>query len=94
MAMVKLNVFYWHIVDSQSFPLCLSSEPELAVLAQKGAYKDKWTYKEDEVKEVVRYAGERGVDVVLEIDTPGHTDIIALVRRGSIPIVSHPCTSG
>ncbi|RSH95335.1 N-acetyl-glucosamine-6-phosphate deacetylase [Saitozyma podzolica] len=56
MAMVKLNVFHWHITDSNS--------PH-----QK--------YSEDEVRMIVQYAGERGIDVVLEIDTPGHTAIVA-----------------
>ncbi|KAL1406042.1 Glucosamine-6-phosphate isomerase (Glucosamine-6-phosphate deaminase) (GNPDA) (GlcN6P deaminase) [Vanrija albida] len=72
MAMVKLNVFHWHITDSNSWPLDLFEFP---LLAQKGAYRGR-VYSEDDVRDIVQYAGERGIDVVMEIDTPGHTSII------------------
>ncbi|CAE6464182.1 unnamed protein product [Rhizoctonia solani] len=73
MSWVKLNQFHWHIVDSQSFPLVLSKFPELA---EKGAYSSKQVYTEADVKGVLTYAAQRGIDVMLEIDTPGHTAII------------------
>jgi hexosaminidase len=69
MSRVKLNVFHWHITDSQSWPLSLKSLPELA---EKGAYQTR-IYSEDDVKDIVAFAAERGIDVVIEIDTPGHT---------------------
>ncbi|KAK4684350.1 hexosaminidase, partial [Tremellales sp. Uapishka_1] len=73
MSFVKLNVFHWHIADSQSWPLDLSSHPELAAAA---AYSSTSIYTEDTIKQVVAYAGARGIDVVIEIDTPGHTATI------------------
>ena len=73
MSMVKLNVFHWHITDSNSWPLDLQAYPELA---GRGAYSAEQKYSEEDIREVIRYAGERGIDVVLEIDTPGHTAII------------------
>ncbi|KAJ1303293.1 hypothetical protein OPQ81_011490 [Rhizoctonia solani] len=73
MSWVKLNQFHWHIVDSQSFPLVLSEFPELA---QKGAYSSKQVYTEADVKDILTYAAQRGIDVMLEIDTPGHTATI------------------
>ncbi|CAE6448085.1 unnamed protein product [Rhizoctonia solani] len=73
MSWVKLNQFHWHIVDSQSFPLVLSEFPELA---EKGAYSSKKVYTEADVKGIITYAAQRGIDVMLEIDTPGHTAII------------------
>jgi hexosaminidase len=72
MAAAKLNVFHWHITDSNSWPLDLAALPELA----GGAYSPSQIYNEDDVRELVAYAGERGIDVVMEIDTPGHTAII------------------
>lgn len=72
MAKVKLNVFHWHIVDSQSWPLDLKAFPEIAA---KAAYQTR-KYSEADVKEVIAYAAARGIDVVIEIDTPGHTDSI------------------
>ncbi|KAK8843396.1 hypothetical protein IAR55_007053 [Kwoniella newhampshirensis] len=75
MSLVKLNVFHWHVTDSNSWPLVLKGFPELA---SEGAYSPEEVYTEEDVKEIVKYAGERGIDVLLEIDTPGHTAAIAL----------------
>nr|XP_043624324.1 beta-hexosaminidase 2 [Erigeron canadensis] len=66
----KLNVFHWHITDSQSFPLVLKSEPELA---GKGSYGSGMEYSVDDVKRVVEFGFEHGVRIVPEIDMPGHT---------------------
>ncbi|CAK5269834.1 unnamed protein product [Mycena citricolor] len=73
MSWVKLNMFHWHIVDSQSFPLSLPDYPELA---QKGAYSANEVYSPQDVEDIVQYAAERGIDVLMEIDTPGHTTAI------------------
>ena len=64
----KLNVFHWHIVDSQSFPLQLHSLPNLV----KGAYTPEEVYTPEDVKAIVDYAQARGVRVIPEFDTPGH----------------------
>ncbi|KAJ7465078.1 glycoside hydrolase family 20 protein, partial [Mycena latifolia] len=74
MSWVKINTFHWHIVDSQSFPLSLPDFPELA---QKGAYSASELYTPTDVQDIVAYAAARGIDVLMEIDTPGHTAIIA-----------------
>jgi hexosaminidase len=55
MSMVKLNVFHWHITDSQSWPLDLSGYPELA---SGGAYSLSRKYTEEDIKGLVQYAGE------------------------------------
>ncbi|KIN96874.1 glycoside hydrolase family 20 protein [Pisolithus tinctorius Marx 270] len=73
MSWVKLNMFHWHITDSQSFPLQVSLYPELA---NNGAYSPQEVYTESDVQYIVSYAAARGIDVLLEIDTPGHTAII------------------
>uniref|UniRef100_A0A0A9SQM9 beta-N-acetylhexosaminidase n=1 Tax=Arundo donax TaxID=35708 RepID=A0A0A9SQM9_ARUDO len=70
MAANKMNVFHWHITDSQSFPIELPSEPELA---EKGAYGEDMRYTVHDVKRIVEFAMSRGVRVVPEIDSPGHT---------------------
>ncbi|GJE92637.1 glycoside hydrolase family 20 protein [Phanerochaete sordida] len=73
MSMTKLNQFHWHITDSQSFPLVV---PGFTEVAAKGAYSSSMTYSPSDVQDIVSYAAQRGVDVVAEIDTPGHTAII------------------
>lgn len=91
MAMVKLNVFHWHVTDSNSWPLDLDRYPELAA---KGAYSRSETYSQKDIQMIIDYAGhvslslrkrelgwpkarQRGIDTLLEIDTPGHTASIA-----------------
>jgi hexosaminidase len=76
MSWVKLNTFHWHVVDSQSFPLVI---PGFEKLAQKGAYSPDRIYSPDQVKDIVAYAAARGIDVIAEIDTPGHTAVISQV---------------
>ena len=55
MSMAKLNVFHWHVVDSQSFPLEIPGFPELA---QKGAYSSQEIYTKADVQDIVKYAAE------------------------------------
>ncbi|KAG8214807.1 glycoside hydrolase family 20 protein [Butyriboletus roseoflavus] len=74
MSWVKINTLHWHITDSQSFPLEVAQYPELAA---NGAYSADETYSESDVQYIIQYAAARGVDVLMEIDTPGHTAIIA-----------------
>lgn len=54
MAMVKLNVFHWHVTDSNSWPLDLDRYPELAA---KGAYSRSETYSQKDIRMIIDYAG-------------------------------------
>lgn len=49
MAMAKLNVFHWHMTDSQSFPLVLKSHPDLSAI---GAYSPDKIYTIKDVTDV------------------------------------------
>uniref|UniRef100_A0A182QJ60 beta-N-acetylhexosaminidase n=1 Tax=Anopheles farauti TaxID=69004 RepID=A0A182QJ60_9DIPT len=69
MAASKMNVFHWHITDTQSFPLQLDTIPEMA---SYGAYTNDAVYSPDDVKEIVQYAKTRGIRVIIEIDAPAH----------------------
>lgn len=68
MAANKLNVFHWHISDSQSFPMLLPSEPQLAL---KGSYGEEMIYSPADVTRIVDFAASRGVRVIPEFDSPG-----------------------
>ncbi|KIK69927.1 glycoside hydrolase family 20 protein [Collybiopsis luxurians FD-317 M1] len=74
MSWVKMTTFHWHMVDSQSFPLQVPEFPELSA---KGAYGPSMIYSTDDVHNIVTYAAARGIDVLPEVDTPGHTSVIA-----------------
>ncbi|KAH9907122.1 N-acetylhexosaminidase [Fomitopsis serialis] len=73
MSLVKINEFHWHISDSQSFPLQI---PGYMELSEYGAYSPQMIYSPSDVEYIVSYAGARGIDVMVEIDTPGHTSIV------------------
>ncbi|GLJ58201.1 hypothetical protein SUGI_1423300, partial [Cryptomeria japonica] len=68
MAYSKLNVLHWHIVDTQSFPLEIPSLPNL----WNGAYSPSERYTMKDAREIVGYAQMRGINVLAEIDVPGH----------------------
>ncbi|XP_047042604.1 beta-hexosaminidase 3-like [Lolium rigidum] len=65
----KLNVLHWHMVDEQSFPLDIPSYPKLS----NGAYSYSEKYTMNDALDIVQYAEKRGVNVLAEIDVPGHS---------------------
>ncbi|KAI1285567.1 Beta-hexosaminidase subunit alpha [Halotydeus destructor] len=73
MAYNKFNVFHWHIVDDQSYPLESKLYPNLTRL---GAYSARHVYSHENVSRVVNEARLRGIRVIPEIDTPGHTQAL------------------
>ncbi|MGO4822167.1 MULTISPECIES: beta-N-acetylhexosaminidase [unclassified Flavobacterium] len=74
MAAMKMNVFHWHLVDDQGWRIEMKNLPKLHELASDGDY-----YTQEEIKGIVKYADERGIMVVPEIDIPGHASAILSV---------------
>src|SRR5215831_1909718 len=68
MAGVKLNVFHWHLSDDQGFRVESKLFPKLQQSGSDGNF-----YTQDQIREVVAYARDRGIRVVPEFDMPGHT---------------------
>ncbi len=82
MAEVKLNVFHFHFSEDQAFRVESKVFPKLTELGAEGNF-----YTQQEVKEIIRYADQRGIRVVPEIDVPGHATamIKAYPELASIP---------
>jgi hexosaminidase len=68
MEAVKLNVFHWRFADNQGFHLESKKFPLLQEKGSGGVY-----YSQDEVREIISYARDRGIRVVPEFDMPCHT---------------------
>ncbi len=68
MAAVKLNVFHWHLTEDQGFRIESRVYPKLTALGSDGLF-----YTQDDAREIVRYARERGIRVVPEFEMPGHS---------------------
>ena len=67
MEAVKLNVFHWRFADNQGFHIESKVYPLLQQKGSGGAF-----YSQDEVREVIAYARDRGIRVVPEFDMPCH----------------------
>ncbi|NNF00956.1 MAG: family 20 glycosylhydrolase, partial [Pyrinomonadaceae bacterium] len=82
MAAVKLNVLHWHLTEDQGFRVESKKFPKLHNLGSDGLF-----YTQDEIKEIVNYAADRGIRVVPEFDLPGHATswLVAYPELGSLP---------
>ncbi|MCK5456984.1 MAG: beta-N-acetylhexosaminidase, partial [Melioribacteraceae bacterium] len=99
-AMHKMNVFHWHLTEDQGWRIEIKKYPKLTKIGawRKGTQVRKTQkddgvpyggfYTQDQIREVVKYAEERFVTVVPEIEMPGHS-VAALT---SYPELS--CTGG
>lgn len=68
MAAVKLNVLHWHLSEDEGFRVESKQYPKLQEMGSDDAF-----YTQEQIKEVVEYARDRGIRVVPEFDVPGHT---------------------
>ena len=68
MAAVKMNVFHWHLSDDQGFRVESKKFPKLQQMGSDGLF-----YTQDEVREIIAYAHQRGIRVIPEFDMPGHS---------------------
>jgi hexosaminidase len=82
MAAVKLNVFHWHLTEDQGFRVESKKFPKLHQLGSDGNY-----YTQEQVKDIIAYARERGIRVVPEFDIPGHSTswLVGYPELGSAP---------
>lgn len=101
MALHGLNRFHWHLTDDQGWRIEIKKYP---LLTSVGSHRDsttilrnsgRWDYTpldgfftQDQAREVVEYAADRGIQVIPEIELPGHT-------RAALAAYPHlGCTGG
>lgn len=76
MAYYKLNRFHWHLTDQPGWRIEVKKYPRLALIGGVGSYSDPNSparyYTQEDIKEIVRFAAERNIEVIPEIDMPGH----------------------
>ncbi len=82
MAAVKLNVFHWHLTEDQGFRVESKKLPKLHTLGSDGLY-----YTQDQIREIINYARDRGIRVMPEFDIPGHSTswLVGHPELGSAP---------
>ena len=84
LALHNLNYFHWHLSEDQGWRLEIKKYPRLTEIGSRrpgtqdpqGRLDDipvSGFYTQEEAREIVRYAAERGITVIPEIDLPGHT---------------------
>uniref|UniRef100_A0AAU6WVV5 beta-N-acetylhexosaminidase n=1 Tax=Chryseobacterium endophyticum TaxID=1854762 RepID=A0AAU6WVV5_9FLAO len=103
LAMYKLNTFHWHLTDDQGWRIEIKKYPKLTQIGSKrkesmiGVYVDNtfdgkpygpYFYTQDQIRDVVKYAQDRHITVVPEIEMPGH----ALAALSAYPELA--CTKG
>ncbi|MDD4583915.1 MAG: beta-N-acetylhexosaminidase [Eubacteriales bacterium] len=76
MALHKLNKFHWHLTDSQGWRIEIKGYPLLTSVGAVGNLTDPDApaqyYTQAEIAEIVKYAADRFIEVIPEIDMPGH----------------------
>jgi len=68
MEAVKMNVFHWHLSENQGFRVESKKFPKLHELGSDNLY-----YTQDEIRDLIAYARDRGIRLVPEFDMPGHS---------------------
>jgi hexosaminidase len=92
LAMHKMNVFHWHLTEDQGWRIEIRKYPRLTEIgsvrkaANGGTYGGFYT--QDQIREVVAYARSRFIDVMPEIEMPGHS----VAALAAYPDLS--CTGG
>ena len=88
LSLQHINVFHWHLSDDQGWRLPVASYPLLTEIGSKrrehrlsGEFSGGF-YTEAEIREIVSFAAERHIEVVPEIDLPGHASAVLAAYPG------------
>jgi len=88
----KMNTFHWHLTEDQGWRIEIKKYPKLTAIGAWRTYEDGTKYggfyTQDDIREVVEYAASRYINVVPEIEMPGHS----VAALASYP--ENSCTGG
>lgn len=92
MALLKMNIYHWHLVDDQGWRIEIKKYPKLTEIGSKrpetgnNGIPHEGFYTQEQIKEIVRYAADLHITVIPEIEMPGHASasIAAYPEMGSI----------
>ncbi|MEO9967952.1 MAG: family 20 glycosylhydrolase [Reichenbachiella sp.] len=77
LSVFKINKFHWHLTEDQGWRIEIKKYPELTTIGGTRIEADGSThggfYTQEQIKEVVQYAADRYIDVIPEIEMPGHS---------------------
>jgi hexosaminidase len=77
LALYKMNVLHWHLTEDQGWRLAIDKYPNLTKI---GAYRTELDgssyggyYSKEDIKQIVSYASEKHIEIIPEIELPGHS---------------------
>lgn len=87
MARLKMNIFHWHLTDDQGWRIEIKKYPKLTEVGafRDSTQLDEWKsekfdtnphfgfYTQEDIREIVQYAQARHIQIVPEIEMPGHS---------------------
>jgi hexosaminidase len=77
LAFHKMNVLHWHLTEDQGWRIEINQYPKLTEVGAWRTEKDGSRYggfySQEQIKEVIAYASQRGIAVIPEIELPGHS---------------------
>ena len=74
MMYAKLNVFHWHLSDSDSIGFFFPSHPNLT---SAGAYSESQVYSQGDIQAITQHAIMNGIRIIPELDSPAHVGGLA-----------------
>jgi hexosaminidase len=91
-AMYKINRFHWHLTDDQGWRIQIKRYPKLTQIGGTRVGDNEKPYggyyTQEQIRDIVKYAGARHIEVIPEIEMPGH----AMAALAAYP--QYSCTGG
>lgn len=96
LALFKINRIHWHLTDDQGWRIEIKKYPGLTTIGGKridgeGTEYGPYYYTQEEVKDIVKYAADRFITVIPELEIPGH-ELAAIAAYPELSCKGEPTT--